>query len=123
MSETTTEPAAEPAAPAAEPAGETTLAEVSAKVDKLADAVAGLLASDHTPGGGPSPEDRSVAAEVQAELKKLQAAEDRKKRAEAQSGKVAELEAKVKKMAERKPREYRKITRLMGWVTDEDDGK
>lgn len=122
MSETTTEPAA-PAAPAA-PAegGETTLAEVSAKVDRLADAVSGLLASDHTTGG-PSPEDRSVAAEVQAELKKLQAAEDRKKRAEAQSGKVAELEAKVKKMAERKPREYRKITRMMGWVTDEDDGK
>ena len=122
MSETTTEPAA-PAAPAPPAEGETTLAEVSAKVDKLAEAVAGLLASDHTTGGGPSPEDRSVAAEVQAELKKLQAAEDRKKRAEAQSGKVAELEAKVKKMAERKPREYRKITRLMGWVTDDDDGK
>lgn len=121
MSETQTEPAAPAEGPptGAEVEADSTLAELRSDVRDLAEAFRGLF----TGRGAATPpvgEDGGVAAEVQAELKKLQAAEDRKARAAGQAGKVAELEATVKKLAERKPREYRRITQLMGWVGEDD---
>ena len=61
-----------------------------------------------------------MGAEVRAELGKLQAAEKRKAAAEGRSNQVAELAAQVKKLTERKPREYRPITKFM-WGDGDDE--
>lgn len=67
-------------------------------------------AEDETPG---------VAAEVRAELAKLKQAEDRKKARESQAKDIDELKETVKKIRERPPKEYRKVTNLV-WGRDED---
>lgn len=65
-------------------------------------------------------ETTSVASEVKRELEKLRAAEDRKRERDAEKGKLAELEDKVRKVTEKPPREYRKVTRFMGWAGDDE---
>ena len=121
MSETDTTTPAAPAEtpPAVVPEGHPdTLDGVNAKLDKLADLVEGLLSRQDSAGHpAVSNEDRSVAEEVKEQLAQLKKAEDRKARADSQSAKVAELEAKVKKVAEKPPKEYRRITTFM-WGGD-----
>lgn len=115
MSETETEPQA-PAVP--EPVSdEPTVKELAGKVDRLIDLVSG--------GARPSqaeaePEPPSVRAEVQAELKRLKQAEQAKAERDAERGKLAELEDKVKKVTEKQPREYRRSTRFMRWAGDDE---
>jgi len=64
-------------------------------------------------------EEPDVAAQVKAELAKLKAAEDRKAKAEARDKDVDELKETVKKIKEKPPKEYRKVTNLI-WGRDED---
>lgn len=58
-----------------------------------------------------------IAAQVEAAVRKVQAA-DKAKEVEAQrEARLAELE---KRVPERKPREYRRVTKFMGWLDDDD---
>lgn len=116
MSETTTEPAA-PAEPETPPEGDK-VDRLEAKVDKLAEMIAGLFKGGSKPDSDAEGEAASVAAEVKRELARLKAAEERKAKADGESAKVAELEEKVKKIAEKPPREYRRITSIL-WGSDE----
>ena len=118
MSETDTTTPAPETAPAVPEGHPETLDGVNAKLDKLADLVEGLLSRQDSAGHpGVSNEDRSVAEEVKEQLAQLKKAEDRKARSEGQSARVAELEGQVKKLAEKPPKEYRKITTFM-WGGD-----
>lgn len=109
--ETETSPAAEPAS--SEPSA---LDKLEAKVDKLAQAVERLMSGGKSePTGEDQAQAASVADEVRAELARLKQAEDRKSRRDADSKRLDEVEAKVQKIAEKPPREYRRITqRLWG---------
>jgi DNA repair ATPase RecN len=96
----------------AEHAHITSLEQVLAKLDKL-------LGGSDKPGATPE-EHSPVSAEVRAELAKLKAAEDAKAREEARDRDLNEVKQKVEKIPERRPREYRRATSLMGWVTEDD---
>ena len=121
MTETNTTPPAAPApetAPAVPEGHPDTLDGVNAKLDKLADLVEGLLSKEDSAGHpAVSNEDRPVAEEVKEQLAQLKRAEDRKARADGQSAKVSELEGQVKKLTEKAPKEYRRITTFM-WGGD-----
>lgn len=108
-----TEPEATPAAEPdhdAEPDRIRTLDSIAEKVDKLWDMLKG---GDGAAKAGPEPEPASIGDEVKRELARLKAAEDRKKAADAKDGRIAELEEKVKRIAEKPPKEYRKVTQRM----------
>ena len=92
-----------------------TLEGLNAKVDGLAAKLDRLLSGPAPAAGSPAEAERSVAQEVRDELAKLQQAEARKRESAAKAGKLADLEAKVKKITEQPPQEYRRSTRVMGW--------
>jgi hypothetical protein len=97
-----------------EPSGDDTpsLAEVNSKVDSIIDTLKRLLPGhgEEPPAAEPEPETPSVAAEVRAELAKLKQAEERKAARENDKSRLDDVEATVKKIAERPPKEYSKIT-------------
>ncbi len=101
-----------------------TLESIVEKLDRLSEAVfGGGKKDDPAPAPAAKAEDgdgEGVGAEVRKELARLKAAEDRKKRADEQAGEVAALKEQVKKITERPPREYRKVTRMMGWAGDDE---
>jgi hypothetical protein len=92
-----------------------TLEGLAAKVDGLAEKLDRLLGGPAPAVGTAAAADRSVAQEVRDELAKLQAAEKRKQERAARDGKLDELAAKVEKITEQKPVEYRRSTRAMRW--------
>lgn len=96
------------------------ISELNAKVDALAGRLEQLFTRKPSRDPAEAEQSRSVADEVKAELAKLKAAEKAKADREAERGKLAELEAKVKHVTERPPREYRKSTRFMGWLGEDD---
>jgi uncharacterized membrane protein YdbT with pleckstrin-like domain len=120
MSETSTEaPAAVPEPATAEP----TVSELAGKVDRLIDLVTPLVKPGEgggEGGEGGEAEAPSVAAEVKRELEKLKRAEMAKAERDAEKGKLADLEEKVKKVTEKQPREYRRSTRFMRWAGDDE---
>ena len=63
-------------------------------------------------------EPASVGEEVKRELARLKQAEDRKKTAAEKDAELAGLKEQVKKLAEKPPKEYRKITQRI-WGSDE----
>lgn len=79
-------------------------AELAAKVDALADKLDRMFHVEHPAKGD---EATDVAAQVRDEVAKLQAAE---KKDRAARSKITQLENQVKKLGERAPVEYRKIT-------------
>lgn len=111
-----------PPAPAEPAEGEPTIAKLDEKVDKLADAVRALLDGGGKGSSEPelSDQDRDTASLVREELAKLKQAEDRKARKDAEAGKLADLEGKVKAITEKAPREYKRVTRWMGWTGDDE---
>ena len=120
MAETAPEPA--PEVPAESPEGETpSVSELNQKVDSIIETLKKIVAP-----GGDAPheaeaeaEGPSVAAEVRAELAKLRQAEDRKAAREKRDSDIDELKETVKKIKERPPKEYRKVTQAV-WGRDED---
>ena len=108
-----------------------TLQQLSDKLDRLADTVAGLIGQAHGDASRheaskldrPTREvegTREHALSLQEEIQKALA--DLRKQ-EASEKDRAELAAKVGKLeraVEKKPREYRRISRAMGWVRDDD---
>ena len=95
---------------------------VESKLDGVIETLKKIL----HPGDGEAPaaaepaaEEPDVASQVKAELAKLKAAEDRKAKAEARDKEVDELKETVKKIKEKPPKEYRRVTNLI-WGRDED---
>lgn len=93
------------------------------KVDVIGQKIDQILGLGHKPEqpteATPEAEAPGVAAEVRAELAKLKQAEDRKKARESQAKDIDELKETVKKIRERPPKEYRKVTNMV-WGRDED---
>ena len=90
-------------------------------LDSIAETLAELKAAVF--GGGSKkadaePEPASVGEEVKRELARLKAAEDRKKSQAEKDAEIAGLKETVKKLAEKPPKEYRKITHRI-WGSDE----
>lgn len=54
-----------------------------------------------------------VGAQVKAEVAKLKQADDAEQRRRGNAGRLADLEAQVKKLQEKAPVEYRKITKFL----------
>lgn len=96
------------------------------KVEKIEDKIEKIF--EMLKGGGsergsetePQGEEASVSATVKRELAKLHAEEERLRRESERDAKVDELSGKVAAIPERAPREYRKSTERMGWVTEAD---
>jgi hypothetical protein len=88
-----------------------TLEHLNDKIDRLAD-----LIKRRTPSARASKADDAddVARQVKDEVGKLKAHED----AQRQRGELENLKAQVKKIAEKAPQEYRRVTRWM-WGSDE----
>ena len=111
--------------------GTPTLQQLSDKLDRLARTVAGLISQAHGDASRheaskldrPTREvegTREHALSLQEEIQKALA--DLRKQ-EASEKDRAELAAKVGKLeraVEKKPREYRRVSRVMGWVRDDD---
>jgi hypothetical protein len=116
------EEAAEAEAPESEaPEGDgqaPTLSALSDKVDSLAEAVGKLLrGGTKAPARGTKADEaEDVRAQVRDEVGKLKAAEDAESK---RRGEIESLRDQVKKLAERAPVEYRKITRWMWGDSDE----
>lgn len=86
---------------------------INAKLDEVMRKLSGGARS---PARGSARDDAAdVGEQVKSEVRKLRAAEDARKRSDARDGRLADLEDKVKKLTEKAPAEYRKITqRLWG---------
>lgn len=123
MAETeTAEPAAEDA-PAEELPDEShgsgvTLDGLNAKVDALIDKVGDLLKGGASPKARASKADEAagVAEQVRTEVRKLSAEE---KKEAAKTGRLEQLEETIKKLTERAPVEYRRITTILWGDPDE----
>lgn len=112
-------PAETPAPADPEPERIHSIEDLSAKVDKIMDWIAGN--KDAEPRA-PEPEEEpaSVAAEVQRELAKVKAAEERKAARDREKAEHdARLAAVEEKVKEKPPAEYRRVTKWMGWTGDE----
>ena len=99
-----------------EPQGEDRVSRLEDKVDHLIEQVKGLFT-----GGGKTEaeaEPQSVGEEIKRELARLKQAEDRKKTTAEKDAELARLKEQVKKLAEKPPKEYRKITQRI-WGPDE----
>jgi hypothetical protein len=120
-----TDASTEPAAPEvpAEPTGEGTEAQ---RLDKVEDAVEQILGILKGGGGGqgtetdPEESKSQAARETRQAVRDILAAEERKKsrdrEAAAREARLAAVEDKVK---EKPPREYRRVTKWLGWTGDE----
>jgi hypothetical protein len=95
-----------------------TLTGLNAKVDRLADMISNLLKGGGTKASRATKADDAadVAGQVRTEVERLRAEEERERKS---SGKLAELEAKVAKITEKVPVEYRRITTLLWGEPDE----
>ena len=118
MSLPVSEPATEPPGDG-EPERIHSLDDLVAKVDKLFDWMQGN--KDAEPRAAePEGEPASVAAEVQRELAKVKAAEERKAARDREKAEHdARLAAVEEKVKEKPPAEYRRVTKWMGWTGDE----
>lgn len=104
------------------------LERLETKVDQLADTVAGIVGQLH--GDATKHEESkldrptrevqstqqragSLQDEIQAELAKLRKQEEHDRQ-------HAEMTAAQAPAPEKKPREFRRVTQAMGWVTDDD---
>ena len=87
------------------------------KVDKVLAMVSG--GGKAAGKGEPDPEE-GVSSVVQRELARLKAAEDEKAAREARDKEFTEVKARVEKIPERRPREYRRATNMMKWATEDD---
>jgi hypothetical protein len=96
-----------------ETGGHLTLAGLEAKIDSLAGMVADLVRG--RAGGSHGGESEDVAAQVRGEIEKIRTAEGHDR---ATDGKLGQLTAAVKKLAEKPPKEYRRVTKIM-WGEDE----
>jgi hypothetical protein len=92
--------------------GDLSLAALNDKVDRLADLIGNRPARSGRATKADDADD--VARQVKDEVGKLKAHED----AQRQRGELENLKAQVKKIAEKAPVEYRKVTRWM-WGSDE----
>lgn len=100
---------------------ETVLDRLVKAVGELKDAITGKPQAGETAPVQASPEPgEGIGAEVRREVEKLSAAERRRESREAHDQAHADLAAKLERVVERVPREYRRSTRWMGWVTEDD---
>jgi len=92
-------------------------------VDKVVEKVLAVLHREGSgnPGTGTAADEpASMSVEVRRELARLREEESRQKAADEQAAKIGELSAKVEAIPEKKPREYRRATNMMGWATEAD---
>lgn len=91
---------------------------LAAKVDSLADAVRAFVTG--TPSGGQpgqAEQGEDVAAQVRAEVGKIKEADERRRGRESR---LDQIEQAVRKIAEKPPREYRRVTKFW-WGEDRED--
>lgn len=117
MSETEVETPAAVAEPGGEGTNDERIGRLESAVNEILTLIKGKPAADRT---DVDDEDERMALVMRKELAKLKASEDRKAERDAERGKIAQLEDTVKKITEKPPREYRKVTRFMGWAGDDE---